>query len=58
MLTDGQEAAASGENKTLQVQMGAGMGTIEVFSVHHTSSLGTGSDNKRRVQAQGLFTSQ
>jgi hypothetical protein len=55
-----QEAAASGEHITLQVQMGAGtgtieagVGTIEVFSVHRS-----GFDNDCYVQAQGLFTSQ
>jgi hypothetical protein len=42
-------AAASGEHITLQVQ-GAGMGTIEVFSVHRTT------DNVCHVQAQGLFS--
>ncbi len=42
-----QGAAASGEHITLQVQ-GAGMATIEVFSVHRP--------NDCHVQAQGLFT--
>ena len=34
-------ALASGDHITLQVQQAAGIATIEVFSVHRTSSLGT-----------------
>jgi hypothetical protein len=42
-----QPAAANGEHITFQVQ-GAGMATIEVFSVHRSGDC--------HVQAQGLFT--
>ena len=43
-----QSAAASGEHITFQVQ-GAGMVTIEVFSMHRSS------DSKCHVQAQGVY---
>jgi hypothetical protein len=51
-----QDAAASGEHITLQAQGAHHMATIEVFSVHRASALGTGTDNKCHVEAQGLFS--
>jgi hypothetical protein len=50
-----QGAAAAGEHITFQVQ-GTYVATIEVFSVHRTSALNTGTDDKCHVQAQVLVT--
>jgi hypothetical protein len=50
-----QGAAPDGEHITFQVQ-GTYVATIEVFSVHRTSALNTGTDEKCHVQAQALVT--
>jgi hypothetical protein len=49
--------AAGGEHITVQVQgaQSGGIATIELFTVHRTNALGTGTDNKCHVQAQALL---
>ena len=51
-----QGAAATGEHIIFQVQGNAYVATIEVFSVHRTNALNTGTDNKCHVQAHALIT--
>jgi hypothetical protein len=45
--------AAGGEHITVQVQgaQSGGIATKELFTVHRTNALGTGTDNKCHVQA-------
>jgi hypothetical protein len=51
-----QGAAAGGEYITFQVHSTSFVATIEVFSVHRTSALNTGTEDNCHVQAQALVT--
>jgi hypothetical protein len=51
-----QGAAPAGEYITFQVHSTSFVATIEVFSVHRTSALNTGTEDNCHVQAQALIT--